>query len=84
MRLLVVTLLAVYISFIYGKDVVISNKNPRLDTTGQIMDIHDGNTLYVDGVFYYYGAEYGLCEEPAGSNGCADFGVGNCGFQKKS
>eukprot|EP01089_Gocevia_fonbrunei_P020830 TRINITY_DN7846_c0_g1_i1.p1 TRINITY_DN7846_c0_g1~~TRINITY_DN7846_c0_g1_i1.p1 ORF type:complete len:312 (-),score=46.73 TRINITY_DN7846_c0_g1_i1:6-941(-) len=45
------------------------------------MDIHDGNTFYWKGIYYYYGASYGLCEEPSGQNGCADFGFGNCGFQ---
>jgi len=45
------------------------------------MDIHDGNTLLVDGTYFYYGAQYGSCMEPKGPNGCADFGIGNCGFQ---
>lgn len=60
---------------------MISNQQPRRDTSGQIMDIHDGNTVLQDGVYYYYGASYGSCKEPSGSNGCADFGVGNCGFR---
>ena len=33
-----------------------------------------------DGVYHWYAASYGECAEPKGSNGCADFGVGNCGF----
>ncbi len=36
------------------------------DTSGTIMDIHDGNTFLNqdDNLYYYYGASYGLCEEP--------------------
>lgn len=37
----------------------------RTDVSGVIMDIHDGNTLLLDdGLYYYYGASYGLCKEP--------------------
>jgi hypothetical protein len=35
------------------------------------MDIHDGNTFYKDGKYYYFGASYGTCKEPAGPTGCA-------------
>jgi len=52
-----------------------------VDTSGQIMDIHDGDTLKVGPTYFYYGAQYGSCKEPAGENGCADFGIGNCGFR---
>jgi len=66
----------------YEGTVTESNVAPRLDTTGTIMDIHDGNTfLHSDGLYYYFGASYGLCEEPNSTNGCADFGFGNCGFR---
>jgi len=41
----------------------ISNVSPRLDTDGQIMDIHDGNTLLINGTYFYYGASYGDCLE---------------------
>eukprot|EP01116_Phalansterium_solitarium_P010020 TRINITY_DN24401_c0_g1_i1.p1 TRINITY_DN24401_c0_g1~~TRINITY_DN24401_c0_g1_i1.p1 ORF type:complete len:347 (-),score=107.94 TRINITY_DN24401_c0_g1_i1:115-1155(-) len=72
--------------FIFGQSaiatqVTISNVLPRKDTDGVIMDIHDGNTLLINGTYYYYGASYGLCKEPAGPNGCADAGTGTCGFQ---
>lgn len=39
---------------------MIHNDKPRLDTDGNIMDVHDGNTLLVDGTYFYYGAEVGL------------------------
>jgi hypothetical protein len=37
--------------------VTVHNDKPRLDTEGNIMDIHDGNTLLVGGTYYYYGAQ---------------------------
>jgi len=46
------------------------------------MDIHDGNVLFIGGTYYWYGASYGDCTEPQGPNGCADVGIGNCGFQR--
>lgn len=66
---------------IHARSVTISNILPRRDVNGQIMDIHDGNTLYLDGTYYYYGASYGLCHEFDGDNGCANTTVGACGFQ---
>jgi len=45
------------------------------------MDIHDGNTMLIDGLYYYYGASYGDCKEPAGDTGCAGMGLGACGFR---
>eukprot|EP01114_Cavostelium_apophysatum_P023183 TRINITY_DN8657_c0_g1_i1.p2 TRINITY_DN8657_c0_g1~~TRINITY_DN8657_c0_g1_i1.p2 ORF type:complete len:321 (-),score=32.44 TRINITY_DN8657_c0_g1_i1:47-1009(-) len=45
------------------------------------MDIHDGNTFLLNGTYYYYGASYGDCKEPAGPSGCADAGKGQCGFR---
>eukprot|EP01113_Clastostelium_recurvatum_P002942 TRINITY_DN1126_c0_g1_i2.p1 TRINITY_DN1126_c0_g1~~TRINITY_DN1126_c0_g1_i2.p1 ORF type:complete len:356 (+),score=73.77 TRINITY_DN1126_c0_g1_i2:41-1108(+) len=62
-------------------NVTINNASPRVDTQGVIMDVHDGNTFYLNGLYYYYGASYGLCKEPSGGNGCSDAGPGNCGFQ---
>jgi len=65
-----------------ASEVTISNVDPRKDVTGSIMDIHDGNTLLLsDGLYYYYGASYGSCQEPQGDSGCADAGMGNCGFR---
>lgn len=56
-----------------------SNTVPRVDSkSGQIMDIHDGNILLVNGTFFWYGAGYGYCKEQ--TTGCANGTVGNCGF----
>ena len=58
----------------------ISNVAPRVDAaTGEILDIHDGTTLRVGDVFWWYGASYGGCTEQ--SSGCASLDVGACGFQ---
>eukprot|EP00698_Gefionella_okellyi_P002081 TRINITY_DN11960_c0_g1_i1.p1 TRINITY_DN11960_c0_g1~~TRINITY_DN11960_c0_g1_i1.p1 ORF type:complete len:390 (-),score=94.49 TRINITY_DN11960_c0_g1_i1:847-1995(-) len=62
-------------------DVTISNVIPRRDTAGQIMDAHDGNIFLKDGVYYYYAASYGDCQEPAGTSGCAGAAPGACGFR---
>ena len=63
----------------------ISNVLPRLDTTGAIMDMHDGNMVVRDGTWYWYAAGYGGCKErlgPGGApgpTGCAG-GFHGCGF----
>ena len=63
----------------------ISNVLPRLDTTGAIMDMHDGNMVVKDGTWYWYAAGYGGCRErlgPGGTpgpTGCAG-GFKGCGF----
>merc|ERR1719398_401809 len=56
----------------------VSNVLPRKDAQGNILDIHDGNTLRIGDTFYWYGAGYGECAEMA--TGCANISVGNCGF----
>jgi len=82
MKIVCLALILCCALFVSGKVVTISNVKPRADVSGVIMDIHDGNTLLLDdGLYYYYGASYGLCKEPSGSNGCADAGPGNCGFR---
>lgn len=45
---------------------------------GEIMDIHDGNTFKLGDTYYYYGASYGMCQEPAGDSGCAGTQQGSC------
>jgi hypothetical protein len=58
---------------------VVSNILPKVDTiSNQILDIHDGNTLLIDNVFYWFGASYGYCQEMA--SGCESIQVGSCGF----
>jgi len=60
----------------------INNNQPRLDTTGKIMDAHDGSIQQFTpgGPYYIHAIEYGLCKEPAGE-GCSDAAEGNCGFR---
>ena len=58
---------------------VVSNVVPRVDSaTGEILDIHDGNTLRIGDTFYWFGASYGSCAEM--SSGCATVKAGACGF----
>lgn len=63
---------------------VVSNVLPRLDTTGNIIDAHDGNVLFdaASSTYLYYAAGYGLCKEPTGPNGCEYWALNNtkCGF----
>jgi len=63
--------------------VTISNILPRRDTTGAIMDMHDGNVLtgLADhpGVYFWYAAGYGECVERNSTTGCAG-GFSGCGF----
>jgi beta-xylosidase len=56
----------------------VSNIKPHLDQNGNIMDLHDGNTLRIGDTFFWYGAGYGDCKEQ--SSGCASLAVGSCGF----
>jgi hypothetical protein len=58
---------------------VVSNAEPRRDAaTGAILDIHDGTTIRIGDLFYWYGASYGACiEQPSG---CASVKLGECGF----
>jgi hypothetical protein len=65
------------ITTVVAVQVTISNVDPRRDTTGKIMDIHDGTTLHLpDGLYYYYGASYGNCTEFPGNDGCAHTNIG--------
>lgn len=62
------------------RTVTLNNKDLRVDVAGNIMDVHDGNVIIIDGIYYWYGAAYGDCKEPAGPTGCANATVGACGF----
>lgn len=63
----------------YAASSTVSNSQPRVDVgTGQILDIHDGNTIRIGNQFFWYGAGYGNCTEMA--TGCASVQVGSCGF----
>lgn len=66
------------------REVTISNIQPRRDTSGAILDAHDGNFVF-DGdrnEYLYFAAGYGTCEEPPGLNGCASWSStdSGCGF----
>jgi hypothetical protein len=64
-----------------GRVVTISNKLPRRDSSDQIMDMHDGKIIFIDGVYHWYAASYGNCQEPSGDSGCKGAAPGSCGFQ---
>jgi hypothetical protein len=68
-----------------AEKVIIANNIPRRDTSGTIMDAHDGKIIgpfpHLGGLYLWYAASYGNCTEPAGDSGCSDAGAGNCGFQ---
>ena len=73
-------LLAVSVALSRAASSVVSNVDPRRDAaSGEILDIHDGNTLRIGDTFFWYGAGYGGCTEQA--SGCASTKVGACGFQ---
>jgi hypothetical protein len=60
----------------------ISNVLPRRDSSGAIMDMHDGNVhIGSDGTYYWYAAGYGGCPERNSTTGCAG-GFHGCGFFK--
>ena len=61
--------------------VTISNSLPRTDSSGAIMDMHDGKIIIVNGVYHWYAASYGDCKEPSGDTGCKGAAPGSCGFQ---
>eukprot|EP00041_Stephanoeca_diplocostata_P012805 m.215447 g.215447 ORF g.215447 m.215447 type:complete len:427 (+) comp19097_c0_seq3:50-1330(+) len=72
-----------------SKDVTVSNVQPKLDIHGNIVNAHDGTYRYFEGYYWYHGAEYGLCNEPAkrgcdqtpGRDGPPYPAPGHCGFQ---
>jgi hypothetical protein len=64
-----------------GRVVTISNILSRTDSSGAIMDMHDGKIILVNGVYHWYAAAYGDCEEPSGDTGCKGAAPGSCGFQ---
>jgi len=73
--------LLVIFNVIENREVTLSNVVPRVDTNGNIIDAHDGNIVYYDGLYYFFGPSYGLCKEPAGPSGCSVWHPGGCGFQ---
>jgi hypothetical protein len=53
---------------------------PRTDVNGDIMDVHDGNVLFLNGTFYWFGASYGPCLEVAQGAQCGGLVIGCCGL----
>ena len=39
----------------------IDNTRPRIDTKGQLMDVHDGNVIKYNNTYYWYGMGYTNC-----------------------
>eukprot|EP00656_Telonema_subtile_P004896 TRINITY_DN12233_c0_g1_i2.p1 TRINITY_DN12233_c0_g1~~TRINITY_DN12233_c0_g1_i2.p1 ORF type:complete len:432 (+),score=71.70 TRINITY_DN12233_c0_g1_i2:132-1427(+) len=58
--------------------VTVSNNEPKKATDGSIVTAHDGTYRFIDGYYWYHGAEYGMCQEPP-KNGC-DQTPDHCGF----
>ncbi|CAF1299277.1 unnamed protein product [Rotaria magnacalcarata] len=77
----IIILVTAIVNGITCRQITISNVIPRRDTDGNIMDAHDGNVFLHEGLYYYYGASYGLCKEPPGPSGCTVWHTGGCGFQ---
>ena len=60
LRFLLVCLLASLCALSRGIS-VISNTLPRRDASGALMDLHDGAIHHINGTYYYWGMQYGLC-----------------------
>ena len=43
--------------------ILISNTRPRKNSTGEIIDAHDGSYLQMNNSFYYYAMGYGNCKQ---------------------
>jgi hypothetical protein len=59
----------------------ISNSLPRQDINGNILDAHDSKLFLHEGIFHWFAASYGDCQEPEGNSGCSPTTIGACGFQ---
>ena len=64
----------------------IDNTKPRVDTDGQLMDVHDGNILYHEGLWYWWGMGYKDCLLETGlipPKNCPGIYLefGHCGFR---
>eukprot|EP00462_Mataza_sp_D1_P006741 CAMPEP_0175121810 /NCGR_PEP_ID=MMETSP0087-20121206/1369_1 /TAXON_ID=136419 /ORGANISM="Unknown Unknown, Strain D1" /LENGTH=240 /DNA_ID=CAMNT_0016403381 /DNA_START=119 /DNA_END=838 /DNA_ORIENTATION=- len=46
--------------------VEISNTVPRRDASGELMDVHDGNIFFHDGLYHWFGMGYNNCTETTG------------------
>lgn len=64
----------------------IDNTKPRIDTTGQLMDVHDGNVIKYNNTYYWYGMGYTNCTLETGiipPYNCPGIYLkfGHCGFR---
>ena len=64
----------------------IDNTVPRRDVTGELMDVHDGNVLEQDGLWYWFGMGYTDCQLETGiipPRNCPGIYLefGHCGFR---
>lgn len=66
-----------------SKSVTIDNMVPRLDSTGTILDGHDGRLQKFNdsGPYYLHTLAYGLCNEPNGQGCNQPDGRFSCGFR---
>jgi hypothetical protein len=55
----------------------VCNDVPRTDATGTVMDVHDGDVLFLNDTFYWFGESYGPCDDDVAS---VRFLIGLCGF----
>ena len=63
---LLVALVASSCKEVHATMVNISNTIPRRDTSGKLMDVHDGNILLINGTYHWYGMGYRNCTETTG------------------
>lgn len=75
---LVIGIVNFMLDYSYANIATVSNVKPRVDESGAILDIHDGNTMKIGDTFYWFGAGYGDCQEM--QTGCESVKVGSCGF----
>ena len=64
----------------------VDNTAPRVDTDGELMDVHDGNILYHEGLWYWWGMGYTDCVLETGlipPRNCPGIYLefGHCGFR---
>ena len=64
----------------------IDNTRPRIDTKGQLMDVHDGNVIKYNNTYYWYGMGYTNCTLEKGvipPYNCPGIYLkfGHCGFR---
>ena len=49
----------------------VSNVEPRRDSSGAIVNAHDGQIVHENGTYYWFAAGYEPCQEFSGLGGCA-------------